>query len=68
MLTVAQNFAFVPMIYFLFPETKGLSLEQIDYLFFKGNVLPDDNASSQSDSEARVDDKRAHGSAHEEKL
>jgi hypothetical protein len=28
-----QNFVFVPLIYFLFPETAGLSLEEIDYLF-----------------------------------
>ncbi|KAJ5736039.1 uncharacterized protein N7483_001164 [Penicillium malachiteum] len=27
------NASFIPMVYFLYPETKGLSLEQIDYIF-----------------------------------
>ncbi|KAF3766430.1 general substrate transporter [Cryphonectria parasitica EP155] len=27
------NFSFIPMIYFLYPETKGLHLEQIDHIF-----------------------------------
>lgn len=27
------NFSFIPMVYFLYPETKGLHLEQIDHLF-----------------------------------
>ncbi|TPX15812.1 uncharacterized protein E0L32_000146 [Thyridium curvatum] len=29
----AFNASFVPMVYFLYPETKGLSLEQIDHIF-----------------------------------
>lgn len=35
-----QNFSFVPMIYFWFPETKGLGLEEIDYIFLKSDRLP----------------------------
>lgn len=27
------NASFIPMVYFLYPETKGLSLEQIDHIF-----------------------------------
>lgn len=27
------NFSFIPIIYFLYPETKGLHLEQIDHIF-----------------------------------
>ncbi|KAL5333791.1 MFS sugar transporter [Aspergillus crustosus] len=35
---MAMNFAFIPMIYFLFPETRGLTLEQIDFLFIDGDA------------------------------
>ncbi len=33
------NFCFLPLIYFLYPETKNLSLEQIDRLFTGEKVL-----------------------------
>lgn len=33
-----QNAVFVPLIYFLLPETKGLHLEDIDHLFMKGDA------------------------------
>lgn len=34
------NFAFAPLIYFFYPETKNLSLEQIDRLFTNDKRLP----------------------------
>ncbi|KAK5942454.1 hypothetical protein PMZ80_005019 [Knufia obscura] len=37
---MAFNFGFIPVIYFLFPETKGLTLEKIDFLFLKEDRLP----------------------------
>jgi hypothetical protein len=57
-----QNFAFIPMIYFWFPETKGLSLEEIDYLFIKGSTREigemfrssDGSGSDESKSERRA--------------
>ncbi|KAH8800222.1 general substrate transporter [Xylogone sp. PMI_703] len=35
------NVAFIPLIYFFYPETKGKSLEQIDFLFSGPRVLID---------------------------
>lgn len=37
----ALNVAFIPIIYFLYPETKGKSLEQIDLLFSGEKILMD---------------------------
>jgi MFS family permease len=35
------NLIFVPMVYFWFPETKGLSLEQVDILFASDEIKAD---------------------------
>lgn len=36
----ATNLAFIPLVYFCYPETAGLTLEEIDFLFVK----PDESA------------------------
>ncbi|OGM41049.1 hypothetical protein ABOM_010232 [Aspergillus bombycis] len=36
---MAMNVVFVPLIYFLFPETSGLTLEDIDYLFMDSRSI-----------------------------
>jgi len=36
----AFNLAFVPMIYFLYPETAGFSLEAVDLAFMDPDVSP----------------------------
>lgn len=33
------NFAFVPLIYFCYPETTNLTLEEIDWLFLEKDVV-----------------------------
>lgn len=33
---MAANFAFVPVIYFFFPETSNFSLEEVDQFFTSG--------------------------------
>jgi hypothetical protein len=33
-LVVALNISFIPIVYFCYPETRGLSLEQIDHIFY----------------------------------
>lgn len=32
---MCTNFAFIPLIYFFYPETANLTLEEVDYLFIK---------------------------------
>ncbi|KAL5434728.1 hypothetical protein PMIN06_011303 [Paraphaeosphaeria minitans] len=33
------NFSFVPLVYFCYPETSNLTLEEIDWLFYEGDVV-----------------------------
>lgn len=36
---MALNFAFVPLVYFSYPETSNLTLEEIDWLFLESNAV-----------------------------
>jgi hypothetical protein len=44
---MCTNFAFVPLVYFFYPETANMSLESIDYLFTKKHVLHTQEGDSQ---------------------
>ena len=55
---MVTNFAFVPLVYFCYPETANLTLEEIDYLF----VNPDKGAVKLSKELAKG---RRHGSQHQ---
>lgn len=37
---MATNFVFIPIIYFWFPETSNLALEEVDYIFAEGGGKP----------------------------
>lgn len=36
---MALNFAFVPLVYFCYPETTNLTLEEIDWLFLEKDAV-----------------------------
>lgn len=36
---MALNFAFIPLVYFCYPETSNLSLEEIDWLFLEPHAV-----------------------------
>lgn len=36
---MCTNLAFIPLVYFCYPETANLTLEEIDYLFTRKNVV-----------------------------
>lgn len=33
------NFSFIPLVYFCYPETANLTLEEVDWLFYEGDVV-----------------------------
>jgi hypothetical protein len=36
---VCLNFSFIPLVFFCYPETKNLTLEEVDWLFIGGQVV-----------------------------
>lgn len=36
---MALNFSFIPLVYFCYPETTNLTLEEVDWLFYEGDVV-----------------------------
>lgn len=33
------NFSFIPLLFFCYPETANLTLEEVDWLFYEGDVV-----------------------------
>lgn len=33
------NFSFIPLVFFCYPETANLTLEEVDWLFYEGDVV-----------------------------
>ncbi|KAH7127568.1 general substrate transporter [Dactylonectria macrodidyma] len=63
------NFCFIPMIYFFYPETQRLSLEQIDRLFTGGKVKLhwDNSMGVPGEASLKESDVETAGVEHEEK-
>ncbi|KAH6970887.1 general substrate transporter [Ilyonectria sp. MPI-CAGE-AT-0026] len=63
------NFCFIPMIYFLYPETRFLSLEQIDKLFTGDKIKLhwDNSMGIPGEAPAKESDAETAGAEHEEK-
>lgn len=63
------NFCFIPMIYFLYPETRFLSLEQIDKLFTGAKIKLhwDNSMGIPGEAPAKESDAETAGAEHEEK-
>ncbi|UPX20395.1 uncharacterized protein EKO05_0010627 [Ascochyta rabiei] len=36
---MALNFSFIPLVFFCYPETANLSLEEVDWLFYEGGAV-----------------------------
>lgn len=64
------NACFIPLIYFFYPETKWLSLEQIDKLFTGPKVLLhwDNSMGIPGEAPEKDMDKEIGGAEHEEKM
>ncbi|KAI9841234.1 MAG: hypothetical protein M1837_000899 [Sclerophora amabilis] len=63
---MCTNFAFVPLVYFCYPETANLTLEEIDFLFLKGtSPISESKRRSSVATMAKVDGRSIE--EHEEK-
>ena len=65
---MATNFACSPTIYFLFPETSGKSLEDIDYIFLEGHAPGSEFYETKSDESNQDVEKKTMPYEHVEQV
>lgn len=60
---MATNLAFIPIIYFFYPETSNLTLEEVDYIFDRGENAMEAAREMQKEvaREGRLDVERSFG-------
>jgi len=64
---MCTNLAFVPIIYFFYPETSNISLEEIDKLFIKSGE-GDDESMESGEARGSVDGAKGTDAEHIEKI
>ncbi|KAF1999197.1 hypothetical protein P154DRAFT_577136 [Amniculicola lignicola CBS 123094] len=66
LISMCLDLAFVPLVYFCYAETSHLTLEEIDWLFYEGNVVRRSRRVAKHGWEAEEDkDRQCRGLEHE---
>ena len=57
---MATNLAFIPLVYFCYPETANLTLEEVDHLFTKGGKHGLKEVAQLQPTQPVVESRKAH--------
>jgi len=57
---MATNLAFIPLVYFCYPETSNLTLEEVDHLFTKGGKHGLKEVAQLQPTQPVVESRKAH--------